>query len=96
MNIKRNKPYHVAADHDGIDTDSYDLRIDGTSRATQPVSALANGSIVFTDLAEANIGLHTWAIVAIGPGGEAVMDAFPFDCVAVIPGKPTNPSMGQP
>ena len=45
--VLRNEPFSVAANHNGVDTDTYKLTFNGNVIQTQPVSALVNGVITF-------------------------------------------------
>lgn len=90
MNVIRNQPFHVAADHDGIETDSYDLLLDGAVAASQPVASLQAGVITFSNVIVTTVGAHTTAIRAVGTGGTAVSATLPFDVVAAAPNSLTN------
>lgn len=79
--------YTISAPHDGLNTTDYTLTIDGTSEATKPVSALANGSIVFTGTKALNVGSHAAEITANGPGGQAKSTGT-FTVSAPSPSKP--------
>lgn len=90
MTVIRNQPFHVAADHDGIETDTYELLIDGAVVSSHQVSALQAGVITFSNVLITVLGPHTAAIRANGPGGTATSASLPFDVVAAAPGAPTN------
>lgn len=86
----RNQPFHVLADHNGVDTDTYALKIDGTVVATEPVGSLQAGTITFSNVIVTQVGSHTASVEASGPAGSAESDPFPFAVVPGLPGKPTN------
>jgi hypothetical protein len=90
MTVARNQPFHVQADHDGVDTETYELKIDGAVVATEPVANLQTGVITFDNVMVTQVGNHTAAVNAVGPAGSAESDPLPFDVVPGKPGKPTN------
>ena len=90
MDVVRNQPFHVLADHDGAETDTYDLKIDGNVVASQPVSALQAGTVMFSNVIVTTVGSHMASVVAVGLSGSAESDPLPFAVVPGVPGKPTN------
>jgi hypothetical protein len=90
MDIIRNQPFHVSADHTGEDTVSYDLSINGTVVASQPVAALQGGVLTFSNVIVTQVGSYVVTVTAVGPAGSMESDPLPFAVVPAVPGKPTN------
>lgn len=90
MDIVRNQPFHVSADHNGEDTTSYDLKFNGVVFASQPVAALQSGVITFSNVIVTQVGSYVATLVAVGPAGSMESDPLPFVVVPAVPGKPTN------
>ena len=59
--------YTAFADHDGLSTVSYSLKVDATDRARLPVSSLVNGEIAFDGITF-TAGQHSIEICAENPG----------------------------
>jgi hypothetical protein len=85
--IQTNKPFQAQADHDGIDTDSYRLYVNGQLIATLPVANLTGGVISFS-LSGLAKGTYTLFIEAAGEGGVTASDTL---TVVATPGKPKKP-----
>jgi hypothetical protein len=85
--IQTNKPFQAQADHDGIDTDSYRLYVNGQLIATLPVANLTGGVISFS-LSGLAKGTYTLFIEAVGEGGVTASDTL---TVVATPGKPKKP-----
>lgn len=66
-NLTAGEPFHVQANHTGVDTVSYTLFMDGTALETKPVSALTAGVIDFFRPAGTTAGTHTASVRANGP-----------------------------
>ena len=71
-----NQPFRIAADHNGVDTTSYELRQGTTLVSTVPASALANGVITFPPTQHAATGTYPYFVVAIGPGGSTSVGPY--------------------
>lgn len=86
--IKQNTPFQVAADHDGLDTDSYRIYLNGTVWQTKLVTALVSGVITFDFPVGLAKGIDVIYIEAIGPGGVTGSDTL---TLTVTPGQPKKP-----
>lgn len=86
--VKQNTAFKVAADHDGLDTDSYKIYVNGAVFNTLPVTALVSGVITFDFPAGLVKGTYTIYIEAIGPGGVTASDTL---TLTVTPGNPHKP-----
>jgi hypothetical protein len=84
--------FDVLANHDGVNTTSYELTISGPVAyyATLPVSALSGGVITFAVSGLSVTGNYTVIVTAIGDGGTANSDPFAFGVVSV-PVAPSKP-----
>ena len=90
--IKKDQPFHVEANHDGIDTDSYTLFLNTAASSTVPVTVLSNGIVAFPRF---NNGLPkgTYQIVVRATGQGGSTDS-PNLALTVTAGNPSAP--GQP
>lgn len=89
--IKANQPFTVMVDHDGIDTTSYTLYVNGVLNVTLPATALVNGSVSFPFAQGMPKGSYTFVARAIGPGGETNSDSLALSVTPGPPNKPNNP-----
>lgn len=62
--------FRIAADHNGTDTTTYELRQGTAVVSTVPRSQLANGTIIFPATVQAAVGTYPYFVVATGPGGS--------------------------
>jgi hypothetical protein len=85
--VQANKPIQAGADHDGTDTDSYRLYVNGQVAQTLPVSSLQAGVIAFNLTLPR--GTFVIYIEAVGEGGAA---GSPSLTVVSVPGKPKPPT----
>ena len=93
--VVRNQPFPVSADHNGVETATYDLLIDGALFASLPVSALQAGTISFSNVVVTTVGNHIAAVRANnGIGASAVSADLPFGVVVGTPTAPTNLRIG--
>lgn len=88
--IKQNTLFRVAADHDGVDTDSFRLYQNGVVVTTKPVTALAANAIVFDYLTGLPKGTYVFFIEAVGPGGVTGSDTLTLTVTPGAPKKPAN------
>lgn len=86
--IRRDTPFDVAADHDGVDTDAYEIRVNTALMGTLPVTALTNGTVMFPFNQGLPRGTYTITVTAVGPGGTGVSDPL---SLSVTAGNPSNP-----
>lgn len=86
--VKQNASFKVAADHDGLDTDSYRIYVNGAVFNTLPETALVAGVITFSFPAGLVKGTYVIYIEAIGPGGVTASDTL---TLTVTPGPPKKP-----
>lgn len=86
--VKQNTPFQAAADHDGLDTDSYRIYVNGAVFNTLPVTALTNGTITFDFPAGLTKGTYVLYVEAVGPGGVTGSDTL---TLTVTPGQPKKP-----
>jgi hypothetical protein len=88
------EPFRVLADHDGLQTTSYDLILDGSAVASAPVSALTAGVVTFAVSSGLPAGTHTAAVRAVGTGGTAMsLNTVTFTVGTITtppPAPPTN------
>lgn len=89
--IKANASFHFAFDHDGIDTDSYSVKINTAVYTTVPVSQLVNGTVMVPFLQGLPKGTYQFQVVATGQGGTGVSDLFSLSVTAGNPSNPRNP-----
>jgi hypothetical protein len=82
------EPFRVLADHDGIQTTSYDLILDGIPVLSAPVSSLAGGVIAFAVSSGLPSGMHTAAAISTNTVTFAVID--PTQPPLLIPAAPTD------
>lgn len=68
VTITANTPFQVEATHDGSNTTSYSLRIDGAEKQVKPVTALSNG-VVRMDAPGLTPGTHTVTVAAVNDFG---------------------------
>jgi hypothetical protein len=88
-------PYSVAADHDGVNTEGFNLYLDTVKVGTVPVSALLTGVVTFKGLLGPAKGAHSLVMGAYntdidGTVNEAQSTALAFSSKKVPPGKPSN------
>lgn len=94
--LKANAPFALAFDHDGYETTSYQIFLNGVLHTTLPVTALVlqtgvtppTGTVTLQFPQGLAKGSYTFLIKAVGPGGEA--SAAPLAQV-VTPGNPNAP-----
>ena len=87
--IQQNKPFTVAADHDGVDTTTYNLYQNGVKVQIKDVSALVAGTIAFDRyVAGLAKGTYVFYVEAVGPGGVTASDTL---TLTVTPGPPKKP-----
>lgn len=84
--IPANTPFQVEATHDGVNTATYSLRIDGVEKQVKPVTALTNGKVVL-DAPGLAAGTHTVTVAAINQFGAS--ESSPASVAAGTP--PTAP-----
>lgn len=87
--LKARQPFNVMADHDGVDTDTYTLTVNGVVTQTLTIGALVNGVITFPFLQGLPKGSYTVIVTAIGPGGTGIGDALGQ---IIAPGPPSKPT----
>lgn len=88
------KPFTVAADHDGANTDSYCVVIDnGAPICTAKASAWTDAEKVarVTVATGVSAGAHSLVVRATGPGGSTSSDALSFTATVPPPSKPGQP-----
>lgn len=89
--IRRDTPFTMVADHDGIDTSAYNLKVNTQLAATLPVTALANGTIRFPFPQGLPRGSYTLIIEATGEGGTTPSSPLSLTVTAGNPNAPRNP-----
>lgn len=87
--IQANKPFQVAADHDGVETLAYRLYVNGTILQTLPVTALQTGVITFS-VPSLPRGTYVIYVEAIGDGGAASGSDLTLNATPGKPKAPTN------
>ncbi len=90
--LEPGEPFRVLADHDGLQTTSYDLLLDGIPVASAPVSALTAGVVTFAVASGLPAGTHTAAVRAVGDGGTAMS----LNTVTFTVGSTTQPLAPAP
>lgn len=90
--IVRNQPFHALADHDGIETSTYEFLVDGVVVASQPVATLQGGTVTFSNILSTTLGPHAYAVRAVGPNGAASSVSVSIDTVPGVPVGPTAPT----
>ena len=88
--VAAGQPFSVAADHDGIETTSYKLYVNGVAVDTKDVTQLQSGVITFARPA-AQAGTYVFYIEAIGPGGAQASSTLTVTVQPPTPGKPGAP-----
>lgn len=86
--IKVNTAFSLAWDHDGVDTDGYQVYVNGTAQYTLPVSALVSGTASVKFPVGLPKGTYVFEIHAYNSLGEGV--SVPLS-LSVTQGNPTNP-----
>lgn len=86
--VKQGDPFSVAFDHDGIDTDQYELRVNTQLTQTIPVTALVNGTAAFPFPVGLPKGSYTFTVTAVGPGGTGVSGSLALSVTAGNPAAP--------
>jgi hypothetical protein len=89
--IKQAQPFSFAFDHDGLDTDVYQVFVNGAAIATIPVSQLVNGSYSHAFPQGLPKGTYVLTAKAFGPGGEGASDPLSLSVTAGNPSAPRNP-----
>ena len=89
--IRKDTPFSVEANHDGIDTSSYNILLNTALQGAQPFSALVNGIVSFNFPTGLPKGSYMVIVKALGPGGET---SSPSLALSVTAGNPSAP--GQP
>lgn len=94
--LKVGQPFTFMADHDGIETDRYDLFVNGLPHASLPVSALQQGTIAFPfPSGLPSKGNYLFVLTAVGPNGEGVSDMLTVPVSPGKQGKQKKPRGGQ-
>jgi hypothetical protein len=98
VTVEVNKPFKVAASHDGVTTTQYLLTVDrpGTLAnhvATLPVTALSAGEVVFDVPAQATVGAYTAQVCArnVDPADPTNFAQTCSDALAFSVAKPIMP-----
>lgn len=89
--VKANAPFTFAFDHDGLDTDGYQLYINGAVVRTVGVAALVNGSVLIPFPAGLPKGTYTFEVHAYNAIGEGVGAQLTLSVTAGNPSNPKNP-----
>lgn len=79
-------PITIQVQHDQINTDSYDLIIDGAIAASKPVDP---AGVNFQYPSGFAPGTYTVSVNAIGPGGTTASDPVTLVVVPAAPSQPT-------
>lgn len=88
--VKQNTFFAVQADHDGVDTDVYEIYVNTQLRESKVAASLVNGTISFTFATGLPKGSYQLIIKARGEGGEGVSDPFSLSSTAGNPAAPRN------
>lgn len=92
--LARNQVFGVEADHDGVDTDYYDVKIDGALVKTLTTAQALTGTVARVGglVAPATAGSHTITMTARNvDGGSAESDPLAFTVLKGQPAKPGKP-----
>ena len=65
LTVRRNTPFTIRCDHDGLDTVSYRCLVNGAVAVEEPASELINGSIDFAFPSGLPKGVYTTSFIAI-------------------------------
>ncbi len=71
MNLPKLTACTVLASHDGLDTERYELRVNGALSQTRPVSDLVNGGIAFPVPGGFEKGTYDLQVVAVNAEGPS-------------------------
>lgn len=86
--IKANQPFALAWNHDGLDTDGYNVYINTALSASVPVSRLVNGTASTGYSTGLPKGTYTFEVEAFGPGGTGKSAPFVLSSTAGNPSAP--------
>lgn len=86
--LKQGQPFDLAWDHNGLDTDGYQVFINTALSATVGVAALVNGTAKQAYPSGLTKGTYTFVVKAYGPGGEGVSAPL---TASVTAGNPSAP-----
>lgn len=87
--IKQNTPFHLAFNHDGIDTDGYTIYLNTAVSATKSITDLVNGTVTHFYSTGLTKGSYTFIVRAFGEGGSSA-DSLPLTA-SVTAGNPSAP-----
>jgi hypothetical protein len=87
--LKAGVAFTVQADHNGVDTDTYTLTMNGTVVQTLPVTSLAVGVITFPFPQGLPKGQYAFVVTAVGVGGSGISDPL---AQSITPGPPSKPT----
>lgn len=79
-------PITVQVQHDQVNTDSYNLLIDGALSSSKPVDP---AGVNFTFPSGFVPGTYTLVVEAVGPGGTTASDPVTLVVVPAAPSQPT-------
>jgi len=91
--LKQGQPFSFAFDHNGIDTDGYQIFINTAAVATIPVTALVNGTVTHPFPQGLQKGTYVFTATAFGPGGDSAQ-SLPLN-LSVTAGNPSAPGQGR-
>lgn len=91
VTLKQNEPFSLAFDHDGLDTDYYNVYVNTALRETMNTSRLVNGTASSAFPQGLPKGTYNFQVKAFGPGGEGASEVL---TQGVTAGNPSNP--GKP
>jgi hypothetical protein len=85
--LVRNAPFTVQIEHDQVDTDRFDLYVNGQQTDSKPVDP---AGVQFVFPAGLVPGSYTFEVEAVGPAGAVRSDAV---VLVVTPGVPSKPRL---
>lgn len=87
--VVANTPFQAAADHDGVETTSYRLYVNGAIKVEVPASARVGTIVTFNVAGGLPKGDYVLYAEAVGPGGRTAGNSMNL---TVTPGPPAPPT----